>query len=192
MQLSWREDADKLTFIACRRDDDEPIKGPLDAGVDDTPDLMIGDVNLFLSEIEEDEDDDVGISTTYGPPHSVQRRKGPKDLVGEVELMIAVPKQQGKGYGRAVLQLFLGWVHDHRDEVVREKLALQKDTGELKKLRVKIHESNHRSLRLFESLGFKRTQEEPNYFGEVEMEVGLQDMGDIHGEIGNWVETQYR
>lgn len=191
MQLSWREDADKLTFIACRRDIGKSIKGPVDAGVDDAPDLMIGDVNLFLSEIE-DEEDDNSTPNTNGLQPSVQLQKGPTDLVGEVELMIAVPEQQGKGYGRAVLQLFLCWVLDHRDKVVREKLALLEEPGELKKLRVKIHESNCRSLGLFESLGFRRTQDGSNYFGEVEMDVDLQKMADSHWEVGDWAETEYR
>src|SRR4051794_40102920 len=49
MQQSWREDSDKLTFIISR-----PLGKPgqitsVDAGIYDSPDAMIGDVNMFLS-----------------------------------------------------------------------------------------------------------------------------------------------
>ncbi|TGZ79297.1 acyl-CoA N-acyltransferase [Ascodesmis nigricans] len=167
MQISWREDADKLTFIACRREGSDKVEEPIDAGVADTPERMIGDVNLFLSELEDDEDEE---NTSTG-----QSPRPPLKLVGEVELMIAAPEYQGKGYGRAVLRLFLSWVYQHRAAVVSEKLAAEHMTGGLDRFRVKIHNTNHRSLGLFESIGFKRVKEEPNYFGEVEMEMSVED-----------------
>lgn len=47
MQKSWRTDADKLTFIACTS---PPVPPPsFDPGIFDSPESMIGDVNLFLN-----------------------------------------------------------------------------------------------------------------------------------------------
>lgn len=39
----------------------------------------------------------------------------------------------------------------------------------LQYLRVKIHETNFGSIRLFESVGFRKTKEGANYFGEIEL-----------------------
>lgn len=58
MQQSWRNDHDKLTFIACL-----PISGSAEevvAGEHDKTERMIGDVNLFLSPADEDEEGCVG------------------------------------------------------------------------------------------------------------------------------------
>ena len=58
MQQSWRNDHDKLTFIACLPvpgDDKEVL-----AGAHDSPDRMIGDVNLFLSGADEDQESCIG------------------------------------------------------------------------------------------------------------------------------------
>lgn len=57
MQQSWRDDHDKLTFIAClpSSDDEELV-----AGICDAPDRMVGDVNLFLSPADEDPEGCIG------------------------------------------------------------------------------------------------------------------------------------
>lgn len=187
MQQSWREDADKLTFIACLPPAaDAGGAAEIKAGVADADEKMIGDVNLFLSE-EEEEDEDGNL--VEQPAGTLKR------YIGEVELMIADTQQQGKGYGRAVLQLFLSWIVGRPSEVVREKLLQEGSSngpeirGELTKLRVKIHQTNLRSLALFKSLGFKKLREEPNYFGEVEMEVGVHELKVL--KEGTWSEMRY-
>lgn len=185
MQQSWREDTDKLTFIACLPPAPDSNSAEVKAGDADAEDRMIGDVNLFLSEEIEDEDGNL-----------VEQPAGaPRRYVGEVELMIANKHHQGKGHGRAVLQLFLSWIVARSSDVVREKFLQelfpdgQEPRGELTKLRVKIHQTNLRSLALFESLGFKRLKEEANYFGEVEMEVNVDEL-EVMGE-GTWKEMRY-
>jgi hypothetical protein len=50
MQRSWREDRDKLTFIVCRAARSGEGKG----GEEED---MVGDVNMFLSEVDEDDGD---------------------------------------------------------------------------------------------------------------------------------------
>jgi hypothetical protein len=58
MQQSWRNDHDKLTFIAAlplQVNDKQVI-----AGIHDSPDRMIGDVNLFLSKADEDDEGCIG------------------------------------------------------------------------------------------------------------------------------------
>jgi hypothetical protein len=58
MQQSWRRDHDKLTFIACL-----PLPGDEKEVVGeehDRPEKMVGDVNLFLSGADEDEEGCIG------------------------------------------------------------------------------------------------------------------------------------
>jgi hypothetical protein len=59
MQRSWRKDHDKLTFVACLPlppDAEKQIISDrvLIASEHDSPDRMVGDVNLFLSRDGED------------------------------------------------------------------------------------------------------------------------------------------
>jgi len=63
MQRSWRKDHDKLTFIACLPLSDVTTteKGDIIRSEEfDEPDRMAGDVNLFLSRDEDDEDGIIG------------------------------------------------------------------------------------------------------------------------------------
>jgi len=166
MQRSWRQDRDKLTFIACL----PPLvleNEKLDASCD-APGRMIGDVNLFL--VDDDDDEEEGA-------HGVKS-------IGEVEIMIARASLQGKGYGRAVLMAFLWYISTNLDGIRLEYAADRRDFM-LQFLRVKIDAENTRSIRLFESVGFAKTAEKPNYFGEIELrrEVGtkVQQEKTIHG-----------
>lgn len=58
MQQSWRNDHDKLTFIACLPITDN-VKEVVGGG-HDGPERMVGDVNLFLSRADEDEEGCIG------------------------------------------------------------------------------------------------------------------------------------
>ncbi|OJJ02368.1 hypothetical protein ASPVEDRAFT_41870 [Aspergillus versicolor CBS 583.65] len=171
MQQSWRNDADKLTFIMCRpaggnnstattTSGNQGEQGSSLTDEDDGSARMIGDINLFLRV----DDGDEGVET-------------PK-IIGEIELMVAEKKDQGRGFGRAALLAFLRYVLEREGEVVGEFVrgdeGARKALGDVREMKfvalsVKIGQGNERSLKLFESLGFKRVGEEPNYFGEWEL-----------------------
>ena len=149
MQQSWRQDPDKLTFIACL-----PFaqsSRAVNAGADDCPDRMLGDVNLFLTTSEDSD-----------------------AVIGEIELMIAVKNQQGHGYGRASLLAFLRFMVERERELMEEFERERMSAGGsgIEGLVVKIGEGNARSLGLFESVGFERVGEGANYFGEWELRMG--------------------
>ncbi|KAL2815591.1 GNAT domain-containing protein [Aspergillus cavernicola] len=191
MQESWRNDADKLTFIICH-----PTQNPYpyddNAQVslseeDDSATRMIGDINLFLKI-------DDGEEGTLEPV-----------VIGEIELMIAEKNDRGRGFGRAALLAFLRYVIAHEGEVVGEfvgkdemavnvkkkALALDAEVGEgegekelkIAALSVKVGQSNERSLALFESVGFRRVTEEANYFGEWELRKMDLGIGGVEGEL---------
>lgn len=87
--------------------------------------------------------------------------------------MIARRTHQNRGLGRSVLLTFLWYITSSLDAITREYHAVHggasgKSASELKYLRVKIDAENARSIRLFESAGFVRVSETPNYFGELE------------------------
>lgn len=191
MQMRWRQDADKLTFISCI-----PPVGTGGGGVggveyilagrDDAPERMVGDVNLFL--FDEDEEGSDGGGGGGG---------GSRRVVGEVELMIARKRDQGKGLGRASVLLFLYYVLTRRSEVVAARPCGPLLAPELAALRVKINRSNVRSIGLFESLGFVKRSEEPNYFGEIELVMEDLDVEKVVERmrgcgIEGWGEAGYR
>lgn len=167
MQESWRRDGDKLTFIVCLPHDED------DQSRDEK---MIGDVNLFLSPADDDEDEGSGT------------------VVGELELMIALPAQQNKGYGRAALVTFMDYVLTHWEEIAREYTARSGSGAPpaLAFLRARINEANGRSIGLFESVGFTRVGEGANYFGEVELrwKGGWKDLRGCKG-WQEWREVRY-
>jgi len=176
MQASWRQDADKLTFIVCTRptafaapatEDGSgslELQPSLTPGQEDTPDCMIGDVNLLLYPCDDDDGD--------------EEDKG--DVVGELEIMIARAEARGKGLAKEALQAFIWYVLYSLPDVMGEYKqgsgnGKEKRSSQLKYLRVKIDKDNVRSLGLFENLGFRRVSG-PNYFGEVELRL---DVGNI-------------
>jgi len=177
MQRSWRLDADKLTYIACTVPEGLKQKeGSVSVHLgDDSPDRMIGDVNLFLLQDEEAEEDDA--------------QNGPACVIGEVEIMIARKDLQGNGYGRAVLLAFLWYVFMSLDRILKEYSRRNSVNAvgqtSLRFLRVKIDAENTRSIRLFESVGFSKLSETPNYFGEIEMRLN------VDGDTLNKVKSKF-
>lgn len=183
MQASWREDGDKITFIACL-----PLLSPeasLRVQADDSPDRMVGDINLFLTPAEEDEE----------------------GCIGEIELMIAETKFRRRGLGRAAVLAFMRYLESHLDEILSEYASSfqhgdqnegqdqspERRNMKLLQLRVKIGSKNLKSIGLFESLGFVKTGEGENYFGEVELVFeGWLGKGRLEGLMGKFGVKGYR
>jgi RimJ/RimL family protein N-acetyltransferase len=162
MQQSWRLDHDKLTFIVCRAPSSSVNK--ISPEVHDSPDKMIGDVNLFIYE-DEDEDE------------AREGREGARAVIGEVEIMIAAKAARRQGFARESLLAFLSYITSSLEDVLEEYRRGSDERSEryLRYLRVKIDQHNVASLKLFEAIGFKRIAGEPNYFGEVEMRVEVEE-----------------
>ncbi|CAD0110794.1 unnamed protein product [Aureobasidium uvarum] len=166
MQRSWRQDSDKLTFIACLPYCSSPTSNTtITPNQDDTPSRMIGDINLFLVDDDDDE------------PNPTTTTTAPKSVLGEIELMIAVKSQHRKGHGRASLLAFMHYILTNTASILQEYSKSQ--TAILRHLRVKISKDNVKSIALFESVGFVRTSAEANYFGEVELRLQVQDKEDV-------------
>lgn len=159
MQRSWRQDADKLTFIACR-----PIAADSSINLspeNDSASNMIGDINLFLR-VDDGDDGDA-----------------PPEIIGEIELMIAEKVNQRRGFGKATLLAFLKYIIERQGAILEEFVGGLDETikgkvrsrGELRFecLSVKIGQTNEKSLKLFEGLRFVKVSEEPSFFGEFEL-----------------------
>lgn len=169
MQKSWREDGDKLTFIACLPRNSEGTLGDekvpvVQGGLDDSDAKMIGDVNLFLS-VDDDNDDDDQSQNTGG----IKREK----VIGEIEIMIATPSSRGKGHGKAILLTFLWYILQNISPILLEYSKTA--NASLKYLCVKIDAENQTSINLFERIGFTKTSPHPNYFNEVELRLSPSD-----------------
>jgi RimJ/RimL family protein N-acetyltransferase len=144
------------------------------AGKADSPERMVGDVNLFLYPYEEEDED----GDEDGEPPSAT----PEFCVGEVDIMIAGQQHRGKGIGRVAVQGFLQYVARNLAGITRE-YAEDKDMASapgLKLLMAKINQGNDKSLALFKSLGFKQ-EGKANYFGEVKLV--LRDLDTFAAEV---------
>lgn len=162
MQRSWRNDKDKLTFIVCLAD--KVVETEVQGGYSDRSEHMIGDINLFLYEPDDEDSEDDGTHLA-----AANGTKTPKAVVGEIELMIARRDLHRQGYGRAALLLFTSYILDSWTQISSEYSDTAGPLRPLEYLRVKINQTNDRSIALFESVGFKQTAAGPNYFGEVEL-----------------------
>jgi len=170
MQESWRHDRNKCTFIVLEKSlvvelsstpengEDSSSSSHLRSVSDDFIDknlhAMVGDVNLFLSE-EEMEDDEISRS-----PNSSQQEQ---HLQAEIDIMIAEPHARGQGFGKEAACLMMLYA--------AERLHIRR-------FFCKINQDNAASLSLFQaSLGFVQC----NYaecFCEVELELKGQTTTD--------------
>ncbi|KAK0109619.1 hypothetical protein ONS95_002300 [Cadophora gregata] len=173
MQRSWRTDADKLTFIACLplpSSSSSSLPRTLTPGAFDSPTHIIGDVNLFLTPSHSH-------SPSPSPSPSSSQSPSTHPLTGELELMIATRTHRRKGHGRSTILAFLTYITTHLPSILSEygkaqNPPIEEGKVELEGLRVKIGKENEKSLGLFRGLGFGSVgggEEEPNYFGEVEL-----------------------
>ncbi|PQE33980.1 n-acetyltransferase 9 protein [Rutstroemia sp. NJR-2017a WRK4] len=193
MQRSWRRDHDKLTFIICVPPSSTSLSSNSEprsnAQNEKNPKpQMIGDINLFLTPADEDPDE---------------------GCIGEIELMIAPKEMRVKGYGRAAVLAFMGYLERELGGIMGEYgKGVRGEVGDgengkkmkmnLLQLRVKIGSKNEKSIGLFESIGFVRVGEGENYFGEVELVfegwLGRERVGGLMERFGveGWREVEWK
>jgi RimJ/RimL family protein N-acetyltransferase len=163
MQQSWKDDETKCTFIVHADDDNDNDKV---FRVEDNLSTMIGDVNLFLSEIDDEDDDDDDDDNDNDNDNDIQQKQQsipettttttPKiKLQAEIDIMIGNKQYHRKGYGYSatILMLLYG----------AKQLNIQR-------FFCKINEDNISSIRLFQRLGFIQC----NYaecFKQIEFEL---------------------
>jgi RimJ/RimL family protein N-acetyltransferase len=139
MQQSWRDDDGKCTFIVLARELTTLKENDNQIDIAENTGAMIGDVNLFLSEIEDDEEersDHDGDASRTGANND---KKQKPELQAEIDIMIAEKDFQGKGMGRAATCMMLIYGAKSLD---------------IKRFFCKINEDNESSLKLFKSIGF--------------------------------------
>ncbi|PKS05322.1 hypothetical protein jhhlp_008696 [Lomentospora prolificans] len=159
-QISWRESADKLTFIVCLPRDAGDSGERVEAGRDDAEGRMVGDVNFFLYPDNDDEDAEKA------------GHAGETKVFGEIDIMIAEKSRRGQGLGRGALKAMLAFIRKNLRSILAEYAGSCGAEGKprLTKVVAKIKEKNVTSRGLFGSLGFVEVGG-VNYFGEVEMVV---------------------
>jgi ribosomal protein S18 acetylase RimI-like enzyme len=84
--------------------------------------------------------------------------------------MVASTSLRRQGLGRATVLTFLSYLEQHAAKILTG-FATKEGIEEcgIRQLKVKIGSKNERSIKLFESIGFVKVKEEPNYFGELEL-----------------------
>ena len=136
MQESWRTDENKCTFIVLQRN--KLSRGPPEqhGQVDDefifeNIGAMVGDVNLFLSEQEEEESSD---EQPVEPKEDASR-----GIQAELDIMVAEESARGQGIGLEACCLMM--LYGIRHLAIRRFFC-------------KINQDNHASLSLFQKLKF--------------------------------------
>jgi RimJ/RimL family protein N-acetyltransferase len=183
MQQSWRNDETKCTFIvhaieACHythkksetTTEIEPISENNAFLIEDNLDAMIGDVNLFLSDVDDSEESDTNENYEIRAVAAQGMGSSEQLVQAEVDIMIAKRDFQGKGLGRAATCAMLLYG--------ATKLGICR-------FFCKINEDNTDSIRLFKAIGF----EQCNYaacFKQVELELRktLLEMEEIFKQHG--------
>ena len=164
MQQSWRDDDKKCTFIVhatdtCNIDNEKEflVKRNLEG--------MVGDVNLFLSEMDDDDEEDETTQKESGDDASSN------DTVcriqAEIDIMIAEKDFQKKGLGRAATCTMLLYG--------ASILSIQR-------FFCKINDDNVASIQLFKSLGFVQC-DYAECFKQVELEL-RKPFGELEATLG--------
>ena len=176
MQQSWKNDSEKCTFIVlakctcpCSRfikdiEEGNNYQDEMNLKFDfvlETLEAMIGDVNLFLSDIETDYDGE--------NEEEKQEKQCQEGRQAELDIMIAEEKYTRMGIGTeaSLLMMLYG----------AQNLGIRKYV-------VKIKEENTASRKMFEKLGFK----ESNYaacFKEFELEYTCSSPEEMAKEMQN-------
>ena len=127
-QVSWYEDATKVTFIICTRTDAD--EGDLTRG-------MVGDVNAFLSPLVDDDEDEPSTASS-------------RQLSAEIEVMIAEPQQRRAGLAREALLLFFHWLLERVPSVARLVVKITDDNAPSLRLFRSLGFTLHKHMAVFE------------------------------------------
>jgi RimJ/RimL family protein N-acetyltransferase len=170
MQQSWRDDPKKCTFIVLSADqcllDDQDDDTECVVSAPQNLDAMVGDVNLFLSDMDDDEDDEENPANKNNYPQEER-------VQAEIDIMIADKSFQRQGLGRAATCSMLLYG--------ATKLGIFR-------FFCKINEENKASIQLFESLGFKQCAY-AECFKEVELEL-IKSPNELQKLLGKYGEFQ--
>jgi L-amino acid N-acyltransferase YncA len=111
-----------------------------------------------------------------------------------LELMIAPTTHRRRGLGRATILTFLQYIQKHLPQILEEYAKGQNlPKARLVQLKVKIGSKNEKSIKLFESIGFIKVAEEPNYFGELELVFeGFLGRERVDKMLERWEVESYR
>lgn len=136
MQQSWSEDPNKCTFIILSREDCDLNKDQAEDSDFVVRNLhaMVGDVNLFFSEEEEENDGEQAVSSAECG-HDIRS----SIMQAELDVMIAEESYRKRGLGREASCLMM--LYGVRRLGIRRVFC-------------KINDCNKASLDLFEKLGF--------------------------------------
>lgn len=146
MQKSWRDDPEKCTFIVHSTAATNYEQVGSDFVVSENLEAMVGDVNLFLSEIDDDDDG-------QGETSEEKTRR----LQAEVDIMVAEKDLKRKGLGRAATCSMI--LYGAR------KLKIER-------FFCKINEDNVASISMFKALGFVQC-DYAACFKQLELELRL-------------------
>ena len=108
--------------------------------------------------------------------------------------MIAPTSHRRQGLGRAAILTFLRYFEHQRSAILNE-FATKEGMNRcgLSRLKVKIGSKNEKSIKLFESIGFVKIKDEPNYFGELELVLEKSSLSEkIEGMLEKWSIEGYR
>lgn len=147
MQKAWRDDDAKCTFIVLAKDqcdfgEFDPDTDCGDGKIFDDPvfclrnlNAMVGDVNLFFSDNDEEEDDEADEREATIPKATPEDEADNNLLHAEVDIMIAEESCRGKGFGKeaSLLMMLYG-----------------AKTKKIRRFFCKISEENEASLSLFQ------------------------------------------
>ncbi|XP_022654002.1 N-acetyltransferase 9-like protein [Varroa destructor] len=144
MQRTWREDADKCTFIILDRSILEASAGR------DEISAMVGDVNLFAIQLDDDHENAAQEQANAQP---AKKNETALWQAAECEIMIAEETARRKGYGREAMLLMMKYAAENFCPRV---------------FVAKIKSDNTISQNMFNKMGFVK-QSESEIFHEVTM-----------------------
>ena len=181
MQQSWRNDPKKCTFIVhsrrgCSDDGDTDSKEEEKTGLNlmNHLDSMVGDVNLFFSDIEgekEDEEDHHSHKINSNEIKASKSQPRPKQQA-EIDIMIAEHDHKRKGLGRDATSMML---------LYGASLVFA-DNTKIRRYFCKINDDNAPSIRLFENLGFVQC-DYVECFKQFEYELKFQSTEELTSKL---------